>query len=98
MSGSTGFENTREYKFREWVRYTRTRPYVCQPLMKNFWQCYDYFHFGKNLEDSEAKSQCLEKFNYEECFNENKDKLYENLPYNIEELVIGDAGGDEEDE
>jgi hypothetical protein len=90
-------EKTREYRFREFLRYTRGRPYVCQPLMKNFWQCFDYTHFTKNVDESEAKSQCLEKFNYEECFKENKDKLYENLPFNVEEISLG-GGGDEEEE
>jgi hypothetical protein len=98
MSEFKGFEYTREYRFREWIRYTKTRPYVCQPIMKNFWQCFDYSHFTKNIDEAEAKTQCLEKFNYEECFKENSDKLFENLPKNVQEVSLGgDSGGDDEE-
>ena len=98
MSEFKGFEQTREYRFREFLRYTRTRPYVCQPLMKNFWQCFEFNHFDKNVEESEAKTQCLEKFNFEECFKENKDKLFENQAMRVEELSLGGDAGEEEEE
>jgi hypothetical protein len=98
MSEFKGFEQTREYRFREFLRYTRTRPYVCQPLMKNFWQCFEFNHFDKNVEESEAKTQCLEKFNFEECFKENKDKLYENQAFRVEEISLGGDAGDEDEE
>lgn len=89
-------ENSREYRFKEWLRYTRTRPYVCQPLMKNYWQCFDYYKFTKGEEETEARTKCLEKFNYEECFTENKEKLRENWIYNVEEIESPfKAGGDE---
>ena len=98
MSEFKGFEFTREYRFREWVRYTKTRPYVCQPLMKNYWQCFDHLHFSNNLDELKAKTQCLEKFNYEECFEENKEILFENLPKNAYEYVPVKATAEEEEE
>jgi hypothetical protein len=98
MSDFRGFEHIREYRFREWLRFTKTRPYVCQPLMKNFWQCFDHFHFDKNMEEADAKTNCLEKFNYEECFNENKEKLIENRKYNFNVVVPSSAAGEEEEE
>jgi hypothetical protein len=99
MSDFKGFEFTREYQFKEWLRYTRSRPFVCQPFMKNYWQCFDHFHFGKNVEEGEAKSNCLEKFNYVECLNENKERWRENWVYNGEAIFPeGGAGGEEEEE
>ena len=77
-------DNSREYKHKQWIRYIKTRPYTCWPLMKNYFQCYDYNHYEKNEEESAAKQLCLEKFNYEECLTENKDKLRENWIYNVE--------------
>lgn len=98
MSEFQGFEQTREYRFREWLRYTRSRPYACQPLMKNFWQCFDYFHYNKNIDETEAKTTCLEKFNYEQCFNEHKDILFENLKNKVEIIMPDIPGGGEEEE
>jgi len=98
MSENKGFEFTREYRFKEWLRFTRTRPYACQPLMKNFWQCFDHYHFQKLQDENETRTKCLEKFNYEECFNENKEKMIENWCLNIEEIVPEGAGGGEEEE
>ena len=98
MSEIQGFEPTREYRFKEWLRFTRSRPYACQSLMKNFWQCFDYYHFDKKLEESEAKSSCLEKFNFEDCLNENKDKLFVNLKKNVEIMMPELPGGGEEEE
>jgi hypothetical protein len=95
----SSFENSREYKFKEFLRYTRTRPYACQPLMKNFWQCFDYFHYQKNQDEIESKRNCLEKFNFLECVNENKEKCLENWMFNVEvNLPEGAAAGEEEEE
>lgn len=91
-----GLESSREYRFKEWLRYTRTRPYVCQPLMKNFWQCFDHHHFVMKEDAGDAKSKCLEKFNYEECFKENSSLLKENWAKNVQ--IYSAAGGDEEEE
>lgn len=91
------FDKTREYRFKEFRRFTRTRPYDCQGLMKNFWQCFDYFHFQKNEEEPKAYSDCMEKFNYEECLTENKPKLWENWKYNAK-YAASEEGGEEEEE
>ncbi len=85
MSDKPGIEGSREYRFKEWLRFTKTRPYVCQPLLKGFYQCFDYYHFVKNQDEDSTKVKCLEKFNYEECLTENKDLCFENWIYNIEE-------------
>jgi hypothetical protein len=85
MSEKQGIEASREYRFKEFLRYTRTKPYACQPLMKQFYQCFDFYHFQKNEGEEEAKAKCFEKFNYEECFTENKDKLRENWQLNLED-------------
>ncbi len=66
--------------------------------MKNFWQCFDYFHFQKNQDENETRLNCLEKFNYLECFNENKEKMIENWCLNVEEIIPEGAGGGEEEE
>jgi hypothetical protein len=98
MSDFKGFEFSREYRFKEWLKFTRSKPFVCQPIMKNFWQCFDHFHFNKLVEESEAKLQCLEKLNYEECFKENSSKLFENTVLNAEEYIPAGAGGSEDEE
>ncbi len=90
-------QNSREYRFIEWLRFTRSRPIACQPIMKNFYQCFDHHRFNLSLDESEAKSKCLEEFNYEECFTENFPKLKENWPRNVDFIQLG-GGGDEEDE
>lgn len=99
------FENTREYKFKEFRRFTRSRPFACQPIMKQFWGCFDHFRFIKNNEEADSKTTCLEKFNYEECLTENKQKCLENWKYNVEyvEFEHNDGlekipGQEEEDE
>ncbi len=95
----SGLDTSREYRFKEFLRYTRTRPYACQPLMKNFWQCFDHYVFNKNEDESEVKTKCLEKFNFEECFKENKTLLQENWAMNVGfHEPAGASGGDEEEE
>jgi hypothetical protein len=98
MSDNLVLQNSREYRFKEWLKYTRTRPFACQSLMKNFWQCFDHYRFTKSEEEGEAKSKCLEKFNYSECFIENKEKLLENWPLNVQIYDPSGSGGEEEDE
>jgi hypothetical protein len=78
-------ENSREYRHKEWIKYLRTRPYACWPVMKNYYQCFDHYKFDKNEDEASAKAKCFEKFNYQECFNENKEQLRENWIYNITE-------------
>jgi hypothetical protein len=80
------FALSREYKFKEFLRYTRTRPYTCQSLMKNFWQCFDFTHFEKGNDEESAKASCLEKFNFQQCLEENKEKLWENWQFNVTEV------------
>jgi hypothetical protein len=77
-------DNSREYSQKAWIRFLKTRPSACWPLMKNYYQCFDHFHFEKNQDKDSAKTTCLEKFNYEECLTENKEKLKENWIYNLE--------------
>ena len=91
------FDNSREYRFLEWRKYTQTRPYSCQGLMKNFWQCFDNFRFIKNFDEVESKTNCLEKFNYEECLSENKEKLFENWIYNTSEKEVEEQVAEEEE-
>jgi hypothetical protein len=97
MSDFDSLENSREYRFGEWYRYTKTRPLACQPLMKNYWQCFDYYHFVKKEDAGESRAKCLEKFNYEECFNENKTKLIENWPLNVK-ITLPQGAAEEESE
>lgn len=86
---SDALHSSREYRFKEFRRYTRTRPYTCQGLMKQFYQCFDYSHFQKNIDEESAKKDCLEKFNFEECLTENKDLLKENWVYHVEQKEEG---------
>jgi hypothetical protein len=79
-----GLENSRQYRMQEWKRYMRTRPLACWPVMKNYYQCFDHYRFDKNEDEGAAKAKCFEKFNYQECFDENKDKLRENWIFNRE--------------
>jgi len=50
----------------------------------------------KKEDESESKSKCLEKFNYLECFSENKAKLKENWALNVK--FYEPAGSVEEEE
>lgn len=76
--------DSREYKHKEAIRYVRSQPLACQGIMKNYFQCVDYYHFEKKQDFTTVGTNCLEKFNYKECLNENKDKIFENWYLNRE--------------
>lgn len=80
--------DSREYKHKEAIRYTRSRPLACQGIMKNYFQCVDYYHYDKNQELNSVSEKCLEKFNYKECLVDNKEKIWENWYLNTEQTEL----------
>jgi hypothetical protein len=78
--------DSREYKHKEAIRFIRSKPLVCQPIMKNYFQCVGYYHHEKNQDLPTVEASCLEKFNFQECFTENKERLKENWIFNAEEF------------
>ena len=78
--------DSREYRHKELIRQIRTMPLACQSIMKNYYQCVDYYHFDKNKDLSTSEGNCLEKFNFNDCLAENKDRLRENWIFNTEEV------------
>ena len=63
---------SRELLHLQRIEFIKSKPEACQGLLKNFYQCTDFFEYEKENTSSEAREKCLEKFNYVECLQENK--------------------------
>jgi len=68
------------------IKYVKSRPLACQGILKNFYQCSNFYEYEKGESATEAKEKCLEKFNFNECLEENRAKCFENWIFNKEEI------------
>lgn len=70
-------------------QFVQKAPVECRVLLKNYFQCVDYYQYTKNESDVPSiKANCQEKFNYDECLTENLDKQYKNLIYRTEQVEL----------
>ncbi len=79
-------DSSREVLHIQRIEYIKSRPLACQGILKNFYQCSNFYEYEKEQSSCEAKEKCLEKFNYVECLEENRAKCFENWILNKEEL------------
>ena len=79
-------DSSREMLHLQRIAYIKSRPFACQGLMKQFYQCSNHHEYEKGLSSEEGKGVCLEKFNYLECLEENRAKCFENWIFNKEEI------------
>lgn len=79
-------DSSREVLHIQRIEYIKSRPLACQALLKNFYQCTNFYEYEKEQSAADAKEKCLEKFNYVECLEENRAKCFENWIFNKEEI------------
>lgn len=74
--------NNKFFKRQERVRFALSQPSECRPMIKEYFQCTDYFQYNKKQSASEAEKSCVD-YDYTDCLIQNNRGLFDNKIFNV---------------